>query len=217
MPKQCTILVGSPDLLPALRERTATSGEVLSFSDAEPLAALEAITSRRPDVIALERLFAATSRGAALINRIKSDPALASAEIRVVSHDGEYSRVSRRRQKADAVAVEPPPPSIDYRGTRRAARVIMSEGTEARIDGAPAMLVNLSTTGAQVTSTSVLRPNQRVRVILLDEVTVVRFSGLVMWASLEMPKGVSRYRAGMEFQDADPEAIQAYLERHRQA
>src|SRR3989337_2381221 len=95
MSRPCTVIVGAIELLEALRQ-SAAPGEVLTFSDSEPLKALEAITTRQPNVIALERLFAATSRGAALINRIKADPALAGVEIRVVSVDGTY-RVSRRR------------------------------------------------------------------------------------------------------------------------
>ena len=219
MSERCTVLVCAPDLLPALRERTAVSGEVLSFSDTEPLAALEAITNRRPEIIALERLFAATSRGAALIKRIKADPALASTEIRVISHDSEYSRISPRRQTAEteAVAVAVPPTTLDYRGTRRAARFRMNDGTEMRIDGAAAIVVDLSAIGAQVTSTTVLRPNQRLRIILADEVGVLRFSAVVAWASFEMVKTGPRYRAGLEFQDADPEAVGAFAERHGKA
>src|SRR5687767_14566818 len=92
----CTVIIGASEHLEALRESTAGAGEVLTFSDKESVKALEAITTRQPGVIALERLFAATSRGAALINRIKADPALAGIEIRVVSIDGTY-RVSPRR------------------------------------------------------------------------------------------------------------------------
>ena len=44
----------------------------------------------------LERLFAATPRGAALINRIKTDPQVSQAEIRVMSHTGDYTRVVSR-------------------------------------------------------------------------------------------------------------------------
>src|SRR4029450_200114 len=99
---------------------------------------------RRRTVIARELLSAATSRGAALINRIKADPSLANAEIRVVSLDGTY-RVSPPRTPAapgdtpsatvpalpapdvaDAQLEVVAPPSegaatqnLDYRGTRR--------------------------------------------------------------------------------------------------
>ena len=80
-------------MLPALEQRAAVGGDALRFSDAQPLEALAAITQHRPSLVVLERFFAATPRGAALINRIKADPGCANAEIRVLSHTGEYSRV----------------------------------------------------------------------------------------------------------------------------
>src|SRR4029453_4804458 len=52
----------------------------------------QAILEQRPRLIVLERLFAATPRGAALINRIKTDPQLGHAEVRVMSHTGDYTR-----------------------------------------------------------------------------------------------------------------------------
>src|ERR687887_2364583 len=93
----CTVVIGAPDLLPLLKERTpAGDDEVLAFSDADALRALEVISERRPRMVALERVFAATPRGAALINRIRADPALTGAEIRVLSHQGDYTRVLPR-------------------------------------------------------------------------------------------------------------------------
>src|SRR6188768_2668763 len=93
----CTVLIGAADLLPGLRERAgAVNGEVLTFADVDALSALEAITKRRPGVVALERMFAVTPRGAALINRIKNDPALRQSEIRVLEHDSDYQRIVPR-------------------------------------------------------------------------------------------------------------------------
>src|SRR5918995_2561256 len=143
MSKPCTVIIGALELLDALRESAGEDNEVLTFSDNEPLKALEAITTRQPTVVALERLFAATSRGAALINRIKADPALASCEIRIVAHDSNYTRVSPRRpadpSAAPPVAVEEPPgpasPNLDWRGTRRAPRFKMLDGLEVTVDG----------------------------------------------------------------------------------
>ena len=67
------------DLLPALKERVVDDGgELLAFTDTDALRALEVISRRRPRLVALERTFAATPRGAALINRIKADPALSA-------------------------------------------------------------------------------------------------------------------------------------------
>ena len=91
------VLIGPSQHLPALKERAGLEMDAaLAFADSQPLQALEAIAEHRPGLIVLERVFAATPRGAALINRIKSDPKLAHAEIRVVSHDGRYSRVVAR-------------------------------------------------------------------------------------------------------------------------
>ena len=65
---------------------------------------------------------------------------------------------------------------------------------------------------------SVVKPNQRVRVTLVDDTATVRCAATIVWASFEMPKGASpRYRAGLEFIDADGAAINAYIHRHTQA
>src|SRR5262245_43429711 len=216
----CTVVIGAQNRLDELRKHAASRGEVLLFADTDALNALEAITKRRPQVITLERLFAATSRGAALIKRIKADPALAASEIRVMSHDGEYSRVSPRRSAPAAPVAETPPPGtapqpLDWRGTRRAPRYRMAERTEAQVDGAPAKLVDLSRIGAQVVATAALKPNQRVRITLLDEAGVIRFNAAVAWAAFEIPKGVTRYRAGVEFSDANGDAVEAFALRHK--
>jgi hypothetical protein len=65
-----TVLIAAPEHLQALKERDEFI-DAQVFSDAEALRALEVITRKRPDVVALERGFASTTRGAALINRIK--------------------------------------------------------------------------------------------------------------------------------------------------
>ena len=68
------LVIAAENLMPALRERVKVEGEIATFSDTEPIQALQAIMDDRPALVVLERLFAATPRGAALINRIKSDP-----------------------------------------------------------------------------------------------------------------------------------------------
>ena len=216
-----TVLIASPEHLPALQEREDLGGAQI-FSDVDALRALDVITRQRPDVIALERLFAATSRGAALINRIKADPSLSGCEIRIVAHDSAYSRVSRKpghNQSGSApaaVAEEPPSPAaaaLDTRGTRRAPRFKIAEGIEVTIDGNPAALVDLSLVGAHVVSPTILKPNQRLRISLPDAARTMRFSGAVAWASFEIPKGgAPRYRAGIEFFDADQTSVGKFIE-----
>ena len=231
-----TVLIASPEHLPALKER-ADLGETLAFADTDALKALDVITRQRPSVVALERGFAATSRGAALINRIKADPALTDCEIRIVAHDSSYARVSPRRAgeaaptaggapsagaaaPALAVADAPTPAAaplaaaapLDQRGTRRAPRFNIVDGVEVQIDGNAAALVNLSVVGAQVVSPTILKPNQRVRLSIADGKRSMRCSAGVAWASFEIPKGIAHYRAGIEFFDADPGALTKFIE-----
>ena len=237
MSTPCIVIIGAAEQLQALRRLADSQGEVLSFSDREPLKAVEAIMTRRPDVIALERLFAATSRGAALINRIKAEPALTGTEIRVVSIDGTY-RVSPRRAAARPASsprgasdasgqpgmtvevIAPPvtgeatPQNLDYRGTRRAPRFRMAADTEVQVDGVLATLVDLSTLGAQIVCPSQLKPKQHIRMVLADNFGSVTFSADVAWASFEIPKGATRYRAGVEFKDAEASAVDAFCRRH---
>jgi hypothetical protein len=222
MSETCTVIVGAKNHLQPLSQRVEPGGEVLTFTDVDVLPALDAMLTKRPQVVILERLFAATSRGAALINRIKADPTLTSTEIRVVSHDGTYSRVSPRRQPKPlaetAVIVEPPaipPTPLDYHGTRRIARVRMAEGTEVQLDGRPAALIDLTPLGAQILSAAALKPLQRLKVGLADSRGVVRLDGHVVWAFFETTKDEPRYRAGIEFKDAERKAVEGFSNRHK--
>jgi hypothetical protein len=216
------VLIAAAEYLPSLQRRPEFAG-AQAFTDADALKALELISASRPDIVALERLFAATSRGAALINRIKADPALADCEVRIVAHDSTYSRVSPRRpgDPTSPVAVEEPaepPRGLDWKGTRRAPRFKMSDGIEVTIDGNPAMLMDLSTIGAMVVSPTTLKPNQRVRMSLPQEPRPIRFSAGVAWAAFEMPKGkpAPHYKAGIEFYDADADAVSKFIDKKKQ-
>jgi hypothetical protein len=227
----CTVLIAAADLLPKLTQRAADpEGEVLAFTDADALRALEAITKRRPALVALERVFAATPRGTALINRIKADPTLTHMEVRVVAHDAEFVRPARlaaagnggapAAAPAPAFVHQPPAPPVkaplDQRGTRRAPRFRLKGPLDVVVDGNQAELVDLSTIGAQVVSATVLKPNQRVRMALTDEEGTVRFNASVAWASFEIPPGSGpRYRAGVQFIDANAPAVDSYCQRHK--
>lgn len=206
----CTVLIGASDLLPGLQERAgAINGELLTFTDADALAAVQAIVKRHPQVIALERNFAVTPRGVALINRIKIDPSLRQSEIRVLAHNSDYMRVVPRAQAA-------PEPALDQRGTRRAQRSKMAARVDVLLDGKTAALIDLSIVGAQVVSASMLKPNQPLGVTLKDEVADVRFNASVAWTSFEIPPNSGpRYRAGINFTDADAAAVDAYCARHK--
>src|SRR5438552_3821715 len=136
------LIIGAQNLMPALRGHVKVDGEVVTFADTEPIQALQTIMEQRPGLVVLERLFAATPRGAARSNAIKSDPQLSHAEVRVMSHTGDYTR-----QVVKPTTATPPPavhpaasatatapqasgspaatadaPRLDFTGTRRAPR-----------------------------------------------------------------------------------------------
>lgn len=217
----CSVVIGRPEVLAALKERAAGfAGELLAFTDADALIALDVITRRKPKIVALETLFASTPRGMALINRIKADPALEHTEIRVVAHDSDTIRVAGRgaedaaRGAAGSAPAQKAP--LDYRGTRRSPRFAIAGEVDVLIDGNTALLVDLSTIGAQVVSHTVLKPNQRVRMALADDLGNVRFNAAVAWASFEIPSNSApRYRAGLAFVDADGAAVDAFRSRHQ--
>jgi CHASE2 domain-containing sensor protein len=211
------VLIAASEHLAALQQQPEfTDAEAFPATDA--LKALEAITRTRPQVIVLDHVFAASARGAALVNRIKADPALASCEIRIVEATAATTPeptpapppASETVDTAAGVAV-PTATHLDT-GTRRAQRYVISGNVEVLVDGSPAALVNISMVGAQVISPSSLRPNQRVRMSLVDEARPIRFNGVVAWASFEMPKEGPRYRAGINFYDAAPEMVTRFIE-----
>ena len=202
------VLIAASTHLAALQQHPDLSAAD-AFADTEALKALDAITQKRPQVVALEHSFAGSARGAAFINRIKADPALAACEIRILDADHGV----RGATTPVAVAPETPPTANPIRtGTRRAERHVVSRTVEVLIDGNPATLVNISIVGAQVLSMSSLRPNQRVRMSLVDATRPMRFNGVIAWANFEMPKEGPRYRAGVNFYDAAPDMVARFIE-----
>ena len=215
-PVPATVLIASSAHLPALQAQDGLSG-ALAFSDREVLRAFEVITDKRPRLIAIEQLVAVSSRGSALIDRIKADPALTSCEVRIVACDqGETpdEPVAARMPLARAEPDPAAPEVLDVEGTRRAPRFAMVEGIEVLIDGNSAGLRDLSLSGAMVTSPATLRPNQRVRLSLPDATRPIRFNAVVAWARFELFNGAPRYRAGLEFVDADEHAVQRFIDAH---
>lgn len=197
------MLIGPADSLPGLQERLDPSADIQTFTDGDALEALDHIMRTKPLVVAMQDEFSSTSRGTALINRIKDDPTLVNCEVRIMARDAAQNRVAVKRGGAGggAVAVEEQPkPALDQKGTRRAPRVRIKDGVEVAVDGNPAALVDISRVGAQVVSPTILKPNQRVRVTLGDPRNPVKCAGAIAWAAFEMPKGMpTRYRAGIDW------------------
>lgn len=188
-----TVLIALQQNLPALQNGDLV--DALAFSADNTLAALDAIKCQRPNVIAVEDLYAASSRGRALLARVEADPTLQDCQVRIVTH----------------VAQGAAP--LPMTGTRRAPRFPVIDGVQVRIDGNPAALVNLSVIGAQVISATALKPNQRGKFAFIDEAEKTKpMPCSVAWASLEIVGGAVRYRAGVEFGNPDTTAVQRLID-----
>jgi hypothetical protein len=215
MARAKVILIAAPELIPALRERVGSHAGVLTFADSDPLRALEAIAAERPPLVALERLFAASPRGAALIARIKDDPSLNACEIRILSHDSDYRRVSPRRRDAPSRKTASKPAKLLDTGTRRWPRFEMKESAVATVNGRPARLIDLSPGGAQLVVPDALRARQPASVGLGPADRALVVAGTVVWARAELSRKGPAARVGVQFTDPDAAALAAFLDANR--
>jgi hypothetical protein len=202
MPAGATVLIGSPQLASAVAARPDSANrEIITFAEHNVPDAVETIVRRRPEIVVVSEPFAQTPRGAALAHRVAIDPQLAHTQIWIVGPDGNVAPTRPH--------VTPSRQPLDTSGTRRVPRVRLRAGIGVHIDGAHAELVDLSTMGAQVVSATVLKPNQRVRVVVPVETETTRAVGTVAWARFELPKGSAepRYRAGLSFSISDADLL----------
>lgn len=208
-----TILIAPTGSLAGVTARLQVDrNELLSFTDAEVQPAVQAISDLKPSTVVLERSFAASPRGGALVNRIRMDAELQDTDIQLVGVEGadvEALPAQAIIPSADAVEAALSPP--DYRGTRQVPRVEFDLGVLVKIDGDPATVVDMSRSGAQVLVTQPLRPDQRVRVWADRTRASFRCEAGVVWVHYELHIGPGGYyRAGLSFVDAAPQAIEAF-------
>jgi len=197
-----TLLIGPKALANSLAQHPDTRNtELLVFEEEQVCQAVEQMVRQRPRVVALPEKFAMSPRGTALTHRIAVDAQLAGTQVLMIDTQGSAVQVP--------AGARPTWLPLDGAGTRRVPRIRMRQGLDVQIDGATASLIDLSTMGAQVISTTVLKPRQRVRVVLAVEPYLIRAAGTVAWALFEIPKGglPPHYRAGLEFSSADPEPL----------
>jgi hypothetical protein len=208
------VLVASEDVLNAWAERLTPASGVLTLTDADLPRALQIIAERQPPLVIIEQRLAASSRGGAMLACLHGNPAMAGIQIQVLSA-GKTASAGAPGSLFSAVPLTGAQFHPFERGpTRRAARVRVFADLKAEIDGAPAALVDFSLLGAQVLSPIILRPNQRVRMILLEEGEPIRATAGVAWSSFERSRNPASlvFRAGMEFTGVEA-PLQAFYER----
>jgi hypothetical protein len=197
-----TLLIGPRSLASSLAEHPDTRDtQLVVFDEGQVCEAVEHMVRERPRIVALPEKFALSPRGTALAHRIAVDAQLAGTHVLMIDNMGAAVPIP-----AGATPTWLP---LDMAGTRRVPRIPMRPGLDVQIDGSTASLIDLSTMGAQVVSATVLKPRQRVRVVLSVDPYLIRAAGTVAWALFEIPKGGQppHYRAGLEFSSADPEPL----------
>ena len=209
------IVIARSEQAAGLRKRLSHEPGVALFSDGESLKALEAIIAAPPKILALDRMFVATARAAALVARVKSDPHLQATDVRVLAEDESNLPLllSVRVPGFEKALVRSSYP-LDYCGTRRAPRFTTARDLNVAVNGKNGQLVNLSCMGAQVRATLRLRPEEAIRVALIDRQGEVRLKGVIAWCVAEPIEGVVTYRAGLEFTDFDSMTLEVFCVRN---
>jgi hypothetical protein len=201
------------------RKRITPDAGVALFSDCEALRAAETIVAHPPRIIAVDRSFGATARGAALVSRVKSDPQLKQTDLRVLAEDevGLPTLLGAPIVPHFDAAVLKASYPLDYCGTRRCPRFKMDGRAEILVNGAAGRLVNMSATGAQMVLGARVRPDEAIRLALVDDKGEVRARGVVAWSSFEPSSSGLQYRAGLQFVNTALPPIEAFCARHTAA
>ena len=200
----CTLLIGSEPLVAAWNARAGKSTQVIPLVHTDVSHALETIGSKRPEVVVIEQAVATTGPGSTLMARLHTERFLRGIDVRLLAPDRASDLMSSEPGDVHpqvwlTVLAEPLP----ARPMRRAERIKTGENEGALVDGTPVRLLDLSASGAQVYSTMVLRPQQRVKLVLSPERGSIKTTGVVAWSTFEMAP-TPRYRAGIAFAAAIP-------------
>jgi hypothetical protein len=199
-----TVFIGSESLLAAWSACAGHTSEVIPLSLDDLTFAIEMIDEAQPDVVVIEQAVAASGAGSALMDRLHSDRYVRGTEVRLLPPDrvadllGSQPGEIHPQQWLSHMAQALPP-----RPERRAPRV-RTDDEQATIDGQPVKLIDISAVGAQVRSEMVLKPRQRVRLVLAPERGSVKAVAVVAWSTFEIGPRPT-YRAGVAFTRAIPD------------
>lgn len=210
---QLTVLVADPGRMPALRDGLRLDGRVLRFMSTNLATAVESIRANNPGIVAVDAAFAETAAGRAFLDRVAA-LAMPEPSVRLVQQiEGRWATTPI----VPGVAEAPPASACPPRGdTRRAQRFVVKDTVQAVVESSTASLIDLSALGAQVVSEPVLKPNQKIKVLLPDEDATLRVSAHIAWSLYERPMHGTEpyYRAGLEFTDAARQTLEEYCRRH---
>jgi hypothetical protein len=232
MPSDITLVIADAAQTLAIRAGSTFSGRVTWFTAGNLFAAHQSIQMHHPKVIAVEAGFAETPPGQEFLARVERLGIRGSVIQLVVRSQGKWSTTPYSGQLGTAPSQAGTPavsieravaggrgagaPQTKGANTRRANRFKILESVDAVVESGQATLVNISILGAQVVSQPVLKPTQKVKIVLPDTDDMLRLTAHVAWVTFEQPQPGSapHYRAGMEFSDAAKEILEDYCRRH---
>jgi hypothetical protein len=207
------VVIGKADQAAGFRKRLGADESVALYADCDALRAIEAVLAHPPRILALDRGFVATARGAALVARLRAESRLCSIDVRVLAEDDTNIPIILNARPAGLGlegAVMKMSHPLDYCGTRRAPRFPVTDGVKIVVNGEEGRLVNLSSTGAQLLALVRLRPTEPLRMALTDAESEVRVRGVVAWSTAEPAGAAVTYRAGVEFINPDSLRLDAF-------
>ena len=214
MPSVIAIVIVRPEHLVSVKKRLSETDVVSVVSEADLMQFHDTLMDRPPEVLVMHSAFAATSRGATVVAGLKAKPRETGTAVRVFIED--EVKVPLLLTEMDLPAVDAlleTSRPLDRAGTRQAARYPMNR-RDVAVNGEAGQLIDLSVSGAQIQSTTRLRPLKLVRLVLPDESNDLKMQGTVAWA-IAVPTGTAiHYRAGVEFVNPDKKKLAAFCQKH---
>ena len=132
-------------------------------------------------------------------------------------------RLNRSQLAGDLQSASPQangPSVVDHDPiSRKARRVKIDPAVAILVNGIASTLVDLSTSGAQIVSSSCLRPSRGVRLVLPTGNSSLTCEGRIVWARLESARtdAPAMYRGGVRFAGTDPRALLSFISQHSSA
>jgi hypothetical protein len=204
---KAALLIGSEALLAAWQRYASKAPQVMPLVHTDIHRAMRVIDDTEAQVIIIEQAVAATTPGAAVMVQIHNQRTWRGTEIRLLPDNAVNTLITAEPGSVDpqewlTELASPLPP----RPQRGAPRIRASGDEEVSINGATVTLADWSTTGIQVRSKDMLKPNQRVRVTLSKEKKTVRTRGVVAWSTFTITPP-PEYRAGIALERPIAELI----------
>jgi hypothetical protein len=203
------VIVSGSDGALSLRKRLPAGAAVTVFAESEALHASDVVHASPPRILLLDPQFVRTPRGAALVADVRDGSHLTTTEVRVLTRDD-----LELDTPASLAKLLKGSRAIDQWGTRATPRFAVRGEMKAVVNGQPSELIDVSTGGAQVIAPVRLAPGQPVRVVIADQEGEICCRGEIVWCVVVPADGLMSYRAGVAFQQADVEALEALCLRH---